>query len=73
MHISPTFSMQYLLSQTRATRQHKAIAGGAGELCVGANRCPRHGKLASQRTIQLRVQCLLDLLIVAVIRECEYI
>src|SRR5579859_2932404 len=58
-------------SNTRCSCQHQAVAFGAGELAVGADGGVGDAELTREGCSQLRVEHLLDLLVVAVHGEAE--
>src|SRR5579859_4579731 len=60
-----------LLPDAGCSRQHQAVAFGAGKLAVGADGGAGDAELTSKGCSQLRVKHLLDLLVVAVHGEAE--
>ncbi len=58
-------------SNRRRSANHQAIARGAGQLAIGANRSAVDREFSGEGSAQFRVKRLLNLLVVAVHREGE--
>src|SRR6266568_2870138 len=61
-----------LLPHIHRPRHHQAIPRRTRHMRIPTNRCLGHIELAGQRTVQFRVEGLLDLLVVAIVGEREY-